>query len=37
MKIETNKADPDHSPIFEDIAAQAIMIHTEAALDHTQG
>ena len=37
MKIETGKADPDHSPTFKDIAAQAIMIHIEATLDHNTG
>ena len=34
MKTETGKANPDHSLIFEDITAQAIMIHIEATLDH---
>ena len=33
MKTETGKADPDHNLIFEDIAAQAIATHIEAALD----
>ena len=37
MKIETGKANPDHSPTFEDIAAQVIMIHIEAALGHNTG
>ena len=32
MKIETDKVDPDHSPIFEDIAAQVIAIYIEAIL-----
>ena len=34
VKTETGKANPDHSLIFEGIAAQAIMICIEAALDH---
>ena len=33
MKTETGKADPDHSLIFKDITAQAIMIWIEATLD----
>ena len=38
MKIQTDKADPDHSPFLqEDIAAQVIMIHIEAALDCNKG
>ena len=37
MKIVTGKADPDHSPTTKDIAAQVIMIHIEAALDHSTG
>ena len=37
MKTETDKADPDRILIFEDITAQAITIHIEAALDcHTE-
>ena len=34
MKIEIDKADPDHSLILEDITAQVITIHIEATLDH---
>ena len=34
VKIETGKADPDHSATTEDITTQVIMIHIEAALDH---
>ena len=34
MLIETGEANPDHSPTFEDIAAQVIVIHIEATLDH---
>ena len=34
IKIETGKANPDHSPTFEDIAAQVITIHIETTLDH---
>ena len=37
MKIKTGKADPDHSPTTEDIAAQVIMIHIEATLAHHTG
>ena len=37
MKIETGKANPDHSPTFEDIAAQVIAICIEATLDHNTG
>ena len=37
MKIETDKAGPDLSPILEDIAAQVIKIHIEATLDHNTG
>ena len=37
VKIETGKANPDHSLTFEDITAQIIMIHIEAALDHNTG
>ena len=33
MKIETGKANPDHSLTFKDIAAQAMAICTEAILD----
>ena len=33
MKIETGKADADHSPTTKDIAAQVIMICIEATLD----
>ena len=35
--METREADPDHSPTFEDITAQVIMIHIEATLDHNTG
>ena len=34
MKIETGKADPDHSSTIKDITARFIMIHIEATLDH---
>ena len=34
MKTGTGKAVPDHNPIFTDITAQAIIIHTEAAPGH---
>ena len=34
MKIETDEANLDHSPIFADITAQVIVIHIEATLDH---
>ena len=34
MKIETGKADPDHSHSFEDITTQVITVHIEATLDH---
>ena len=34
VKTETSKANPDHSLIFKDITAQAIVIHIEATLDH---
>ena len=37
MKIETDEANPDHSPIFKDITAQVIVIHIEATLDHNTG
>ena len=38
MKIETGKADPDHSPTTEeDVAEQVIMIWIEATLDHNTG
>ena len=37
MKIETGKANPDYSPTFNDITAQVIRIHIEAALDHNTG
>ena len=33
MKTENGKGNPDHSLIFKDITAQAIMICIEAALD----
>ena len=33
VKIETSKADPDHSLTFKDLAAWVIVIPTEAALD----
>ena len=33
MSTETGKTDPDHSLIFKDIAAQAIIICTEVTLD----
>ena len=33
VKIETGKADPDHSPTFKDITAQVIVICIEATLD----
>ena len=32
--IETDKANPDHSPTFEDIATQVITTDIEATLDH---
>ena len=34
VKTETGEGNLDHSLVFEDITAQAIMIHIEAALDH---
>ena len=34
VKIETSKADPDHSPTFKDTAAHVIVICIEATLDH---
>ena len=34
MRIETDKANQDHSPILEDITAQVIAIHIKATLDH---
>ena len=37
MKIETGKADPDHSHTFKDIAAQAIAICIEATPDCNTG
>ena len=37
MKIETDKAKPDHSPIFSDITTQVIAIHIEATLGHNTG
>ena len=37
MKTETGKADPDHNLIFKNIAAQVIMIPTEAAQGHNTG
>ena len=33
MKIETDEADPDHSPILADITAPVIMFDIEAILD----
>ena len=37
MRIETDEANPDHSPILEDITAWVITIHMEATLDHNTG
>ena len=37
VKIETDKANPDHSLILGDITARVIMIHIEATLDHNTG
>ena len=37
MRIETGKADPDHSPTTEGITAHVIAICIEAALDHNTG
>ena len=37
MKIETEKANPDHSPIFADITTQVIAIYIEATLDCNTG
>ena len=37
MKIETGEANSDHSHTFENIAAQSIAIHMEAALDCSTG
>ena len=37
MSIETDEANPDHSPILEDIASWVIRIHTEATPDHRTG
>ena len=37
MKIESDNANPDHSPIFKDITAQVIAIHIETAPDHNTG
>ena len=37
MKRVTGKGDPDHNLIFENIAAQVIMIPTEAAQGHNTG
>ena len=37
MTIETDKANPDHSLIFEDIGAHVIMIPIEATLDQNTG
>ena len=37
VKIERGKANPDHSHIFEYTAAQAIVIHIEATLEHNTG
>ena len=37
MKIKTGKTDPNHSLTTKDIAAQIIVIHIEAALDHNTG
>ena len=34
VRTETGKANPDHNLIFEDITAQVITIHTEAAQGH---
>ena len=34
MKIETGNANPNHSPTFEDITAQVIVIQIEVSLDH---
>ena len=37
MTTGTSKVNPDHDLIFEDIAAQVIVIHTEAAQGHNTG
>ena len=37
MKIETGKANPDHTSTTKDIAVQVIAICIEAALDHING
>ena len=37
MRIETDEADPDHSPSLQDIIAWAIVINIETTLDHNTG
>ena len=37
VKIQTGKANPDHSPTTEDIAAQVIAFHAEATVDYNTG
>ena len=37
MKIETGKANPDHSPTTKDITVGVILIYIKTTLDHNTG